>query len=113
VQQLLDPARLFEGLVGAEAQGGRELHLHRAPELAAEIAGGAVQRLHGLVGLGAAQRQHERGGVAQVGADAHFRHGDDLAREVGVGQVMLAQDLGQRMAHLLSHAQLPLPRRGR
>src|SRR5688572_33344417 len=42
VQQLLDPARLFERLVGAEAQGWRELHLHRATELAAEIAGGAV-----------------------------------------------------------------------
>src|SRR6185436_8381809 len=70
VQQLLDPARLFKRLVGAEADGGGELHLHRAPELAAEIAGGAVQRLHRLVRLGAAERQHERGGVAQIGADA-------------------------------------------
>src|SRR5688572_7689357 len=82
VQQLLDPAGFLEGPVGTEADGGSELHLHRAPKLAAEIAGRAVQRLHGLVGFGAAERQHEGGGIAQVGADAHLCDGDDLAGEV-------------------------------
>src|SRR5688572_23065837 len=33
VQRLLDPARFLEGLVGAEAERGRELHLHSAAEL--------------------------------------------------------------------------------
>src|SRR5215510_9936985 len=33
VQQLLDPAGFVEGLVGAEADGGGELHLDRAAQL--------------------------------------------------------------------------------
>src|SRR5690242_21075366 len=41
VQQTLDAARFLEGLVGAEADGGGELHLHRPAQFAAEIAGGA------------------------------------------------------------------------
>src|SRR5690242_10981792 len=56
VQQLLDPARFLEGLVGAEADGGRELHLHRPAQFAAEIADGAVEGVHRLFRVGAAER---------------------------------------------------------
>src|SRR5919109_4290471 len=51
VQQALNPACFVEGLVGAEAEGGGELHLHRAPQFAAEIARRAVQRPDRLLRL--------------------------------------------------------------
>src|SRR5262245_4052976 len=54
VQQAFDAARFLKGLVGAEPQRGRELHLHRPPQLAAEIAGGAVEGINGLLGFAAA-----------------------------------------------------------
>ena len=66
--------------------------------------------LHHLGGVDPAERQHEGGGVAQVGRDPHLGDGDRDMREVGIVHVAAGEDLGERAADHLADAQLALAR---
>src|SRR5215831_7165794 len=81
VQQLLDPLRLVEPLVEAEADVGREFQIDLAGDDAAQIALVAFERgNHGLL-VAASKRHHVDGREPQVGTHAHLGHGDHVPFE--------------------------------
>jgi hypothetical protein len=57
-----------------------------------------------------AQRHHEGGGVAQVGADIDRGDGDRGAAQLGIAHVTALQKLGEQMAQLLADPELALAR---
>src|SRR5262249_41755823 len=81
------------------------------PELRAEETSGSVERFHELIGGPAAERDDKRRRVAQIGADAHLRHGHLYALQLGIAQAAAAAEAPERMTHPLANAQLPLARR--
>jgi hypothetical protein len=68
----------------------------------------ALERGHHLADVAAAKRHDVDGGKLQVGAHAHFRHRDQVPFQDGIVHAALGENVGDRMAHELADAQLPL-----
>src|SRR5215813_3061124 len=111
MQQLIDAARMIEAAIGLEVDCGDVAKIQLVPELRAEETSGSVERFHELIGGPAAERDDKRRRVAQIGADAHLRHGHLYALQLGIAQAAAAEDAHERMTQLLANAQLPLARR--
>src|SRR6266536_2089643 len=107
-QQSLDPFRLAESLVDAEADVGREFEIHLLGDRAAHVALVAVERRQDLRLVAPAERHHVDGRQPQIGAHADFRHGDQMRLDHGVMNLALRQQLGHGMTHGLADAQLAL-----
>lgn len=76
-----------------------------------QLAGVLFQRSQRRVGVFAAERQYEGGGVAQVGGGADFRHGDGEARQLWVMRLAAHQHIGESPPDRLADFQLSLARR--
>ena len=108
VEQRAGAVHRVEAAVGLEGELGRELQVDARRHQPADLGAVAAERLDHELGVHPAERQHEDGGVAQVGRDPRLRHGDRGLRQLGVVHLAARQDLRQRPADQLAHAQLAL-----
>src|SRR5215813_2442667 len=98
MQQLLDARGLVEPLVDAEADVGRELHVHPMGDLAAQEPLVALERIEHRLLVLAAERHHVDGGELEVGAHAHLGHGDHVLLDHRVVHLAARQDVGDGVA---------------
>src|SRR5476649_972982 len=110
-QKSADLVGFVERAVEFEAYLGRRAQARLLTHAATEPRRRSTQRREQPFLVLAAQRHHERGGVAQVGADIDRRHRDGGVAQVGIAHVTALEELGQQMANLLADAQLTLPGR--
>src|SRR5258706_11155282 len=58
--------------------------------------------------VASAERRYVDGRKLQIRRHPHFRHGDDVALEVGVVHAAMGENLGNRVPHQFADAQLSL-----
>src|SRR5712671_101857 len=107
-QQCRDPRGALEGIVEGKGDVRHVPQLDHAGETVLQKRRAAAQPRYDLLGIGAAERHHESGRVAQIGAEAYLGDGDVGLAQCRVAQFARTQQVGQQMAQLLAHPQLPL-----
>ena len=107
-QNLLDPFRFVESLVGAKTNLRCEFQVNAMRDLAAQEFLVALERRDNLLLVLAAERHHVDRREPQVRAHAHFRHRDHVAFDDGIVDVAARQHLGERMANQFADAQRAL-----
>ena len=105
-----DAVGLVEGAVDLEADLRRIAQLRLLADAGAEPRRGAAHGGEQARLVLAAQRHHEGGGVAQVGADIDRSDGDRGAAQLGIAHLAALQKLGEQMAQFLADPELALAR---